>query len=270
MNCLEFRRLLLVQPRNITSEHRAHMERCSRCAEFAESVANDEDALEQALLVPVPDGLADRVLLRHSIRSPNRVANDDEALKQALLVPVPEGLTDRVLLRHSMRSPNRWSTLALAASLIIATGVGFYFYEVPRPGYEIVSAQRSGANQRAVAAISYVLDREPQLLTENRAGDPKVMHAALSKLGLSLPANIGGVRYLGKSVLSDGATGEHIVLQTPYGHVTLILMPEDFLASRLVVSDRNLQALAAPRRQGCYLLVADSAQTLKRVEAMLL
>jgi len=235
MNCLEFRRLVLIRPRQITAEQQAHLERCARCAEFAQSVAHDEAAIEQAMLVPVPEGLAERVLLRHRIRG-----------------------------------PNRWSTLALAASLLVAVGVAFYFHEAPRQGDEIVSAQRSGVNQRAVAAISYVLDREPQLLTENRAGDPKVMHAALSKLGLSLPANIGSVRYLGKSVLSDGATGEHIVLQTPYGHVTLILMPEDFLASRLVVSDRNLQALAAPRRDGCYLLIADSAQTLERVEAMLL
>ena len=235
MNCLEFRRLVLAAPRQITAEQEAHLERCARCAEFARSVAHDEAAIEQAMLVPVPEGLAARVLLRHGIRG-----------------------------------PNRWSTLALAASLLVAVGVAFHFHEVTRQGDEIVSAQRSGVNQRAVAAISYVLEREPQLLTENRAGDPKVMHAALSKLGLSLPANIGSVRYLGKSVLSDGATGEHIVLQTPYGHVTLILMPEDFLASRLVVSDRNLQALAAPRRDGCYLLIADSAQTLERVEAMLL
>ena len=216
------------------AEQEAHLERCARCAEFAQSVAHDEAAIEQAMLVPVPEGLAARVLLRHGIRG-----------------------------------PNRWSTLALAASLLVAVGVAFYFHEAPGPGDEIVSAQRSGANQRAVAAISYVLDREPQLLTENRAGDPKVMHAALSKLGLSLPANIGSVRYLGNSVLPDGSRGEHVVLQTPYGHVTLILMPDQFLASRVAVSDRNRQAIVAPRRDGCYILIADSSQTLKRVEAML-
>jgi hypothetical protein len=174
------------------------------------------------------------------------------------------------LLRHGIRGLNRWGTLALAASLLVAVGVAFYSLEAPRQDDQIVSAQLAGAKQHAVAAISYVLDHEPQLLKENRAGDPKVMRAALSELGLSLPANLGSVRYLGKSVLPDGTTGEHIVLQTPYGHVTLILMPDQFFASRVAVSDRNLQALVAPRRQGCYLLVADSAQTLKRVEAMLL
>ena len=187
-----------------------------------------------------------------------------------MLVPVPEGLAERVLLRHKTHGPSRWSTLALAASLLVAVGVAFYSHEVPRQGDEIVSAQLSGAHQHAVAAISYVLDHEPQLLKENRAGDPKVMHAALSELGLSLPANIGSVRYLGNSVLPDGSRGEHVVLQTPYGHVTLFLMPEVFLASRVAVSDRNRQAIVAPRRDGCYILIADSSQTLERVEAMLL
>lgn len=234
MNCLEFRRLLFVQPRRVTSAQRAHMARCAACAEFARSIVED-----------------------------------DEALERALLVPVPEGLADRVLLRHGLRSPHRWRKLALAASLVIAVGTGLYFYEMSRQPDEIASAPQPGANLHALMAISYVLDREPRLLKENHTGDPKAMHAALSRLGLSLPPDLGNVRYLGTSVLPDGAAGEHIVLQTPYGHVTLMLMPEEFLASRVVVADRHLLALATPRRRGCFILIADSAQTLKRIEAML-
>ena len=244
MNCLEFRRWVLTAPRRITAGQQAHLECCARCAEFAQSVAHDEAAIEQAMLVPVPEGLAERVLLRHGIRGPSRWST------LALTASLP---------------------FALAASLLVAVGVAFYSHEAPRQSDEIVSAQLPGANQHAVAAISYVLDHEPRLLKENRARDPQVMRAALSELGLSLPANLGSVRYLGNGVLPDGSRGEHIVLQTPYGHVTLILMPDhQFFASRVTVSDRNLQALAASRRGGCYVLVADSAQTLKRVEEMLL
>ena len=234
MNCLEFRRLLFVQPRHVTSEQRTHIGRCAACAEFARSVADDENALEQALLVPIPEGLA-----------------------------------DRVLLRHGLRSSQRWRPLALAASLIIVAGAGLYIYEMPHQPDEIVSTQRLGTNHVAVAAISYVLDHEPQLLKENRNGDPQVMRSALLKLGLSLPANIGRVRYLGKCPV-EGGTGEHVVLETSLGHVTLILVPDRIFASRVAVSDRNLKAMAIPARSGGYILIADSAQTLKRVEAMLI
>ncbi len=234
MNCLEFRRWVLIGPRQITAEQEAHIERCARCAEFAQSVARDEAAIEQAMLVPVPEGLAERVLLRHKIHS-----------------------------------PNRWGMLALAASLLVAVGVAFHFHEAPRQGDEMASAQRLTANHPAVAAISYVLDHEPRLLKENRAGDPKVMRAALSKLGMTLPANIGSVRYLGKCPV-PGGTGEHVVLQTPFGHVTLILVPDQLFASRVVVSDRNMQAVVAPSRSGSYILIAESSSTLKRIEAMLM
>lgn len=256
MNCFQFRRLLLVEPRQLTPEQRAHRDECASCARLVRGVEQLEERLQKAALVPVPEGLAERVLLRHKIHSPNRWST--------------LALAERVLLGHKIHSPNRWGMLALAASLLVAVGVAFHFHEAPRQSDEMVSAQRLGENQHAMAAISYVLDHEPQLLRENRTGDPKVMRAALSKLGLSLPANIGSVRYLGKGLLPDGSTGEHIVLQTLFGHVTLILMPDVFLASRVVASDRNMQAVVSPSRSGCYILIAESSSTLKRIEAMLM
>ena len=233
MNCLEFRRLLLVQPRHMTFPQKEHMEQCAACSEFAK-----------------------------------RIVDDEEALERMVLVPVPEGLAARILFRHKFSSPNRWNALALAASLVIAAGAGVYFYAMPPQPDEIVSAQRLG-NQHALVAISYVLDHEPQLIKENRAGDPRVMRTALAKLGLSLPANIGSVRYLGKCPV-DGGTGDHVVLETPFGHVTLILVPDRLFVSRIVVAERNLSAIAAPSHRGSYILIADSPQLLKSVEAMLI
>ncbi len=64
MNCLEFHREKLADPRRLSPEARAHAEACTGCTSFARDVDNAERALERALLVPVPDGLADRILLR--------------------------------------------------------------------------------------------------------------------------------------------------------------------------------------------------------------
>ncbi|MBI3054112.1 MAG: hypothetical protein HYY77_08740, partial [Betaproteobacteria bacterium] len=49
---------MLIRPRQITAGQQAHLKSSARCAEFAQSVAHDEAAIEQALLVPVPEGLA--------------------------------------------------------------------------------------------------------------------------------------------------------------------------------------------------------------------
>jgi hypothetical protein len=64
MNCLEFRRLKLADPRRLSEAARTHLQSCASCAAFAQDVDEGDTELVRALAVPVPDGLADRVLLR--------------------------------------------------------------------------------------------------------------------------------------------------------------------------------------------------------------
>lgn len=63
MNCLDFHRLKLADPRRLPADAMAHAARCPSCAAFSEEVDAADAALEHGLAVPVPDGLADRVLL---------------------------------------------------------------------------------------------------------------------------------------------------------------------------------------------------------------
>jgi hypothetical protein len=63
MNCLEFHRQKLAAPRESSPEGQAHIAQCAACREFARGVDEAERVLERTLAVPVPDGLADRILL---------------------------------------------------------------------------------------------------------------------------------------------------------------------------------------------------------------
>lgn len=64
MNCLEFRRRLTTEPRSRDPELLAHRDTCTDgCAAFWQRTQRFEDDLEAAMAVPVPDGLADRILL---------------------------------------------------------------------------------------------------------------------------------------------------------------------------------------------------------------
>ena len=93
MNCLEFHRLKLADPRRLSADAQAHAQSCPGCLAFARSVDETEAQLQQALATPVPEGLADRVLLR----------------------------------RHSS-ARGAWHAWALAASVTlgIALGVGYF------------------------------------------------------------------------------------------------------------------------------------------------
>lgn len=204
-----------------------------------------------------------------------KVEQFDAEIRGAVLVPVPEGLAERVLLRHKVRKPARFGGFrlgvwALAASLIVALGAVIQLYRADTGDQErIATAAAVGEGHAAIAAISYVLDHEPQLLEANVSGDPAAMKSALARLGLNLPAEGTTVRYLGKCPVPRG-DGEHLVLQTPFGRVTLILVPEQSLGPRVVVAYRDHTALVNPVRSGSYIVVADSLRNIKQLEKLLM
>ena len=72
MNCIDFRRLVLVDPRNLGEEARAHAAECAACRETLERQREADDKLFGALQVPVPDGLADRILVGREHRPARR------------------------------------------------------------------------------------------------------------------------------------------------------------------------------------------------------
>lgn len=101
MSCLEFRRRKLADPRRMPDAVAAHGTNCARCRAFAESVDADEARLAAVLALAVPDGLAERVLLRHKT-----------------------GRRLRPLL------------LALAATLVLSAGIGIAWWQAtPRHDY---------------------------------------------------------------------------------------------------------------------------------------
>lgn len=89
MNCLEFRRLKLAEPRRLPGDARSHANDCPACLAFARSVDESEAALQRTLAVAVPEGLA-----------------------------------DRILLRQSGQRRTSWKALALAASIVLAVAAG--------------------------------------------------------------------------------------------------------------------------------------------------
>jgi Protein of unknown function (DUF3379) len=64
MNCLEYRRSKLSDPRRLPAEAQAHELECAQCARFAREVDDTDASVAEALAVRVPEGLAERVLLR--------------------------------------------------------------------------------------------------------------------------------------------------------------------------------------------------------------
>lgn len=68
MNCLEFRRHILADPRRPGAAERAHAAECAACADFLDKQRDFDAKLFDAMQVAPPDGLADRILVARGLR----------------------------------------------------------------------------------------------------------------------------------------------------------------------------------------------------------
>jgi uncharacterized protein DUF3379 len=117
MNCLEYRRAKLSDPRRLPEDARSHERECAQCAEFAREVDATDAALAEALAVRVPEGLADRVLLRRR-PSPWRWAPWALAAGLALVVvfvvrPFKPDVSEqyaRLAIEHVVMEPESFTT----------------------------------------------------------------------------------------------------------------------------------------------------------------
>jgi len=139
MNCLEFRREKLADPRRLPPETQAHASGCPACAAFAREVDESERALDRALIVPVPDGLVDRILFQ------------------------------------SRRPRRAWRAWALAASILIAVALGFSLWDGSKNANEYA---RLAIEHVVMEPESFAVTRNPdpeafRTLVQNLGGSVK-------------------------------------------------------------------------------------------------
>jgi hypothetical protein len=219
MNCLEFHREKLADPRRLSDAALAHARQCHACAAFAAGVDEAERDLEATLSVPVPDGFADRMILASRERQPR----------------------PRVL----------W---ALAASLALAVAIGISW----------VAFQPAEAYARL--AIEHVA-HEPDFLTAIDRPDPDAFRRVVDNFGGRLNVSLGDIRTMKLCPVEEGV-GWHLVLETPEGLATLILVPGKKLARAQRASLDGWNALARPARGGYYVVVTPSDEATTRVDRL--
>lgn len=88
MNCLDARRELLADPERPSAELGAHLSECAACAAAAERAREQDERIREALKVPVPKGLADRLLLAQTTKRRSRVRHLPFALAATVVLSV--------------------------------------------------------------------------------------------------------------------------------------------------------------------------------------
>jgi len=183
----------------------------------------------------------------------------EEALYQALSITVPDGLADRILLLSRPRLFDRFGSArlwlpALAATLVLALGLNLM---VPR-----------GMSPETLAAgiIAHVRHEPETLAAEQQVPMAKLVRA-FARSGGDLMSEPAQVSYAGRCPLPGGGHGEHIVLKTPQGKVTLIMMPSKPVTAPLRLFKDGLNVSVLPAGEGSLALVAESEALVSGAEA---
>jgi hypothetical protein len=228
MICLQSRRLLLASTRERSASHQAHISACESCARLAQ-----------------------------------RLGDLDRAIENAALVPVPDALTHRILLRR--RDPSVWQYAAAAAVAIVSIAVGLIATDVVEaPGFP-KTVQAVGPTHPAVIAIAEVVDESNGV--DHARSDAQMEHG-LRRLGLSLKPGAGIAHHVGACHIDGAIECEHIVLSTPDAHANVMLVPDYPMTDRVLVTDRRMVALVSPVARGGYIVVADSPKAARSVEKL--
>jgi len=221
MNCLEFRRAVLADPRRLSAEASRHEKGCRGCREFL-ARTQDEEAL----------------------------------LARALHVAVPEGLHARILRRTAAAAVQwRWRWLALAATVILGVAVA-------------LATEWSGNDELALAGIEFVVFEEAQSITDAGPADWSALVRVAREMGISLPEQLGEMHYICVYPFAAGPA-HHLLVKTPLGKVTLLLVPNRVLGSRAAGAAHGLNAAVLPASKGIVLVIAGSKRSVQRAESLL-
>jgi hypothetical protein len=212
MNCLEFRRELLIYPQSGDAQFLRHRQECARCAEAQERALAFEASLKRALNVPAPAQLAEAILLRQATEQQRK----------------------RVRYRRGA------AMLALAAAVVLAFGVRNRIEAQPLPAIAVehLGHEASALSMTTPVPEARVRDAFAQLGVAVDQVPAGISFVACCPVGryhsvhLVIPQSSGPVTVLyltddrneqRRDFVRDGWLGRSV----PLAHGTLVLLAHD-------------------------------------------
>jgi len=220
MNCLEFRRQLGVDPHFAGAEFVRHRQECARCAEAGGRALEFEAALRRALSVEASPQLAESILFAQATQQRQR--------------------------RHAYL--RRGGLLALAATLVLAVGVGM----------------RVEANPLPAQAVAH-LRGEPEALVLTAPLPAQSIREAFAKRGIALVHTVpGDVVYAACCPMGKHLT-VHMVVASQGDPVTVIYLVGDRVPQDGDFEHDGWHGRSVPLEHGTLILLAHDSGQFDRI-----
>lgn len=178
----------------------------------------------------------------------------ESQLEAELRIPVPRHIDEPGRYHLGLMRTGRLRALAASLAAAIAVAAGALVWPRDDP--------------LALAGIDFVVFEEAQTIVDAKNVDPGVFDRAAVRLDISLPAQLGELRYVCARPFGGGIA-YHAVLKTAFGKATLLLLPGRENAARASASARGLQAVVAPATGGSVAIIADSSRSIARIESLI-
>lgn len=227
MNCLEFRRHLLIWPDSRDADVVGHERECEACRAYADRTHDFEERLVSALSVQPPAGMAAQIKQR-------RAAGDD-------------------FLSQRLRP---WQFAVAASVLLMLSFVGTRVYN------EFGASAQDSQLQQAVLEHMY---EEEQFLTRKVSVDPATVNLLLSSFKGKLDADLGDIRFAGHCIVG-GNKGVHLVVAGQQGPVTIIYVDKP-VDRTMTISDERFHGMVSPTGEGSLVIMGEYGEPLHEVSA---
>lgn len=216
MNCIDLHRKLTAEPNCKDEAILSHLEECPACANFSHSIQQFDQSLNKASKIEIPDGLADRILLKQSFKQ-----------------------------QHQLRT-NRYKLFATAASLLLVLGVSFNITNLKNALDPALPLEE--------VAINHVIN-EIDHLSENKNIQLARLNTVLQPFNLKMKNSIGQINYAGTCPIRN-SHGVHIILKQNNALATLLIMPGEYVTTRKVLTRGGFTTTIFPTQTGSIAIVA--------------
>lgn len=196
---------------------------------------------------------------KHQNKHNSRFVDEQKTFQQSLLdtlnIATPDNLSERIILsqqlsqhKHQQKKKHRqqlrnWFIGSTAASLLIALSIYLF------------TPATMDSSQLAQNVISHVHNDTHAL--DVRMDVPKSsIDTMLASYGGRLNGPIGKVSFLGRCIVGS-ATGIHLVLNTPQGLVTVILLPSQAISQPSTLADSHYHGILYPSEKGSIAIIAE-------------
>lgn len=209
MDDLEFRRRVIAQPNSEDQDILDFAGQDPERQELIDQMQEFDNALNQALDIPVPEGLAERILANTELYADEHTSEPSTVSNE----PVADKTAQSNVIEASSRFKLGKLPLAMAASLLVAVGA-FFFSSEQNVNY--------GAGEHALAHVYHELG---SLEKTNEISLERV-NEQFAKLGGELKELPGKVTYL---MFCDfkGQRGLHLVFESEHGPMTVFIVPSE-------------------------------------------